>query len=130
MSIRSGSVRQRIQSAKPTVSYARSNNNLTEGGLMSLQGTKAPLHDKRDTHVMNLDDLERMKAACRVNPLFDAQEEKTFEKRTLQDKSNARVKNWPNTITALRQKKIDDRKQKIIDEEVVRRKIDEEEKAF
>lgn len=133
MSLRSGSTRQRIQSAKPMSNYSRgglSNNQLTQGSLMELNGTKATIHDKRQTNVLNLDDLDRMKAMCRVNGLFDAKQEETEERKALQDKSKARVKNWPNTISALRQKKIDDKKQKIIDDEVAKRKIDEEEKIY
>ena len=42
----------------------------------------------------------------------------------LQDKSNARVQNWPNTIEALRRKKDEDRIKRLEEEEIERRKID------
>jgi hypothetical protein len=40
------------------------------------------------------------------------------EKQELQEKSKARVKNWPNTITALRQKREHDKLKRLEDEEV------------
>lgn len=53
-----------------------------------------------------------------------------FQKQDLQEKSQARVKNWPNTIQALRQKKADAKFERFKKEEEERRKIDEEEAAY
>lgn len=52
------------------------------------------------------------------------------QKQELQEKSQARVKNWPNTIQALRKKKDDARFEKFQKEEEERRKIDEEEAKY
>ncbi len=38
--------------------------------------------------------------------------------------SNARVQNWPNTISATRKKKEDDRIKRLEEEEIERRKLD------
>jgi hypothetical protein len=43
---------------------------------------------------------------------------------TLQEKSKARVQNWPNTIEALRKKREEDRIRRLEEEEIERRKID------
>ena len=48
----------------------------------------------------------------------------------MQEKSEARVKNWPNTIQALRRKKDDARFERFKKDEEERRKIDEEEAAY
>jgi hypothetical protein len=53
---------------------------------------------------------------------FD-QEQRTMQRLDLQEKSNARVKNWPNTIEALRRKKDEDRIKRLEEEEIERRKI-------
>jgi phosphopantetheine adenylyltransferase len=42
----------------------------------------------------------------------------------LQDKSKTRVQNWPNTISALRKKKDEDRIRRLEEEEIERRKVD------
>lgn len=52
------------------------------------------------------------------------QEQKTRERLDLQDKSKARVKNWPNTIDAMRKKKDEERIRRLEEEEIERRKID------
>jgi hypothetical protein len=49
---------------------------------------------------------------------------RTRERMTLQDKSKARVQNWPNTIEALRKKRDDERIRRLEEEEIERRKID------
>lgn len=46
------------------------------------------------------------------------------ERRDLQDLSKARVKNWPNTIEALRKKRDDERIRRLEEEEIERRKVD------
>ena len=42
----------------------------------------------------------------------------------LQEKSKARVQNWPNTIEALRKKKDEERIRRLEEEEIERRKVD------
>jgi len=42
----------------------------------------------------------------------------------LQDKSKARVSQWPNTIEAMRRKKDEERIRRLEEEEIERRKID------
>jgi hypothetical protein len=42
----------------------------------------------------------------------------------LQEKSKARVSQWPNTIEALRKKKDEERIRRLEEEEIERRKID------
>ncbi len=54
----------------------------------------------------------------------------SIQKQDLQEKSQARVKNWPNTIHALRKKKDDARFEKFKKDEEERRKVDEEEAAY
>lgn len=49
---------------------------------------------------------------------------RTRERMTLQEKSKARVQNWPNTIEALRRKKDEERIRRLEEEEIERRKID------
>ena len=46
------------------------------------------------------------------------------ERQELQQKSMARVQNWPNTIEALRRKRDEDRIKRLEEEEIERRKVD------
>ena len=55
---------------------------------------------------------------------------KTQNRETLYQKSQQRIKNWPNTIQALRKKKDEDRIKHLEEEEIARRKIDAEEEAY
>jgi len=48
----------------------------------------------------------------------------------LQTLSNARVKNWPNTLQALRAKKEHDRIKRLEEEEIKRREVDAEEEHY
>ena len=56
--------------------------------------------------------------------------DKTNARMTLHGKSQSRVKNWPNTIQALRKKKDEDRIKRLEEEEISRRKIEAEEEAL
>ena len=49
---------------------------------------------------------------------------RTRERLELQEKSKARVQNWPNTIEALRKKKDEERIRRLEEEEIERRKVD------
>lgn len=55
---------------------------------------------------------------------------KTQNRETLFAKSQQRIKNWPNTIQALRKKKDEDRIKHLEEEEIARRKIDAEEESY
>jgi hypothetical protein len=55
---------------------------------------------------------------------------KTQDRMNLHDRSQQRVKNWPNTIQALRKKKDEDRIKRLEEEEISRRKIEAEEEAL
>lgn len=50
------------------------------------------------------------------------QQTKQQQRKTLNEISKNRCKNWPNTIEALRKKKEDDRIRKLEEEEIARRK--------
>lgn len=52
------------------------------------------------------------------------QEQRTRERLDLQDKSKARVAQWPNTIEALRKRKDEERIRRLEEEEIERRKVD------
>lgn len=52
------------------------------------------------------------------------------QKKTLKAKADERVKNWPNTIQGLRQRKEAARVEQFKKEEMERRKVDEEEAAY
>jgi hypothetical protein len=54
--------------------------------------------------VITIDELQRMKQQCAFGKLFEEEDEEKRRKE-LQMKSQARVKNWPNTIEALRFKR-------------------------
>ena len=49
-------------------------------------------------------------------------QQKQEERKGLHSKSQARCRNWPNTIEAVRRKKEEDRLKKLEDEEIARRK--------
>lgn len=53
-----------------------------------------------------------------------AQEQRQYERQTLQEKSKNRVSNWPNTIDAMRKKKDEERIRRLEEEEIERRKVD------
>jgi len=65
-----------------------------------------------------------------IGGLGEEQERRQNERRELKDKSDSRVKNWPNTIQALRKKKDDARFERFAKEEAERRKIDIEEAKY
>jgi hypothetical protein len=50
---------------------------------------------------------------------------RTMERLALQEKSKQRIANWPNTMHALRKKREDERIQRLEDEELERRRIDQ-----
>ncbi len=48
----------------------------------------------------------------------------------MKQRSRARIQNWPNTIENMRTRRIEERYKRLEDEELERRRIDEEEDAF
>lgn len=73
--------------------------------------------------MLSLDELYRIKESCALGDQLE-QEMRTMERLTMQEKSKNRVKNWPNTIDALRKKKDEERIKRLEEEELERRKID------
>ena len=84
---------------------------------------------KKGEVVISLDELQRIKESCSLAKNNDAAM-RTQERKDLQALSNARVKNWPNTIEAVRKKREEDRIRKLEEEEIERRKVDAEEDAL
>jgi hypothetical protein len=81
--------------------------------------------DKKNTAVITYDELERIRSQCFQGSSSQLDNEmRTRERLDLQEKSKARVANWPNTIDALRKKKDEERIRRLEEEEIERRKID------
>ncbi len=87
------------------------------GSKASPAGKTKPGYDVKNTVVLTMDDLARIKESCSLKKDVET-EMKQAGRLTLQEKSNARVKNWPNTITAMRKKREDDRIKRLEGEEV------------
>jgi hypothetical protein len=98
-------------------------------GSFSQSRVKAPANAK-NTAVLSLYEIRKMKENCQIGGLSEDQEQKLRDKQDNNEKSVARVKNWPNTIQALRRKKDDARFEKFKKEEEERRKIDQEEAEY
>ena len=86
------------------------------GSKMPGSQTK-PGYDAKNTAIITMDELARIKESCSLKKDVET-ELRQMERKTLQEKSNARVKNWPNTITAMRKKREDDRIKRLEEEEV------------
>ena len=84
---------------------------------------------KQNAAIITLDELARIKDSCALHKERDV-ERREQERQELYQKSQARVKNWPNTIQALRKKKDEDRIKRLEAEEIARRKVDAEEEAL
>jgi 3-phosphoglycerate kinase len=83
--------------------------------------------DKKSTAVIAMSDLNRMKIGLSE---FEAASNKEEDRKRLKELSNARVKNWPNTVKANRDKKENERFEKFKKEEMERRVIDKEEAEY
>ena len=55
---------------------------------------------------------------------MDEEAQRTQERLALQEKSKARIANWPNTMHALRKKREEERYARLEAEEIERRRID------
>ena len=78
----------------------------------------------KNTAVLSYDELERIKSMCsQTSTGEDYQSMKITERQTLQEKSAARVSKWPNTVTAMRERKEADRIKVLETEEVSSKSI-------
>lgn len=103
----------------------------------------------KNTVVIPISELHRIRDSIQPKPSAQIQREQevvllskrnssltlgTFilgkQKKTLKAKADERVKNWPNTIQGLRQRKEAARIEQFKKEEMERRKVDEEEAAY
>ena len=85
--------------------------------------------NNKNAAVITLDELQRIKDSCTMTET-KASFDKTKNRESLYQKSQQRVKNWPNTIQALRKKKDEDRIKRLEEEEIARRKVDAEEESL
>lgn len=67
---------------------------------------------------MTIDDFQRIREQCALDKVDPEKEEEERRKQELIEKSKARVAQWPNTLTALRQKKEEEKMKRLYDEEV------------
>ena len=85
--------------------------------------------NNKNTVVLTIDELQRIKNSCSLSSTH-TNVDKVKERETLYQKSQQRVKNWPNTIHALRKKKDEDRIRRLEEEEIKRREMEAEEEAL
>ena len=81
----------------------------------------------QNTSVLTLSELNRMKMNLSNHNQANNREE---DRKKLKKISDDRIKNWSNTIEALRNKKETDRFDKFKREEMERRRIEEEESKY
>jgi hypothetical protein len=79
--------------------------------------------NKKGTAVITIDELERIKAQCTLTQDTSYQQMKTQQAKSLQGTSKSRVKNWPNTMEAMRLRREEERIRRLEDEEVSLTKI-------
>jgi len=79
------------------------------------------------TLVLTKSELERMKASVQPERLDNSQ---TLRKQDLKKLSDDKLKNWPNTLEALRRKKENFMKERAEQEELRRQEIDRQVKYF
>ncbi|CDW72209.1 UNKNOWN [Stylonychia lemnae] len=133
MSLRSGS-RANLKSAGSQRPFVRAESvkSMAQNG-MRMVGTAMPGQRRdmrgdqtnKNTAVVTFDDLQRIKEQCALIPQESEMLLRQKEREELKQKSQARVKNWPNTISAMRQKREDEKIKRLYDEEMERRKVDE-----
>jgi len=85
----------------------------------SRRGGNADAKDNKETAVITIDDLQRLREQCGIGGAKTEMETdvewRTKEKKDLFEKSRQRIKNWPNTIENLRTKRIEDKYRKLED---------------
>lgn len=85
----------------------------------------------KNVAVISLYDLDRIKRTCSgYTPQEEDQFRRKDERTTLHEQSKHRMKDWGNSVEALREKKELDRYQKFESEELERRRIDAEEESL
>ena len=94
-------------------------------------------HDAKNMAVIGIDELQRIRQQCsgyaggatstgfEVTGAGDEDKMRTMERLALQEKSKQRIANWPNTMQAMRKRREDERIQRLEDEELERRRIDQ-----
>ena len=132
-------------SVRSSMGIPATNNNITKGDRSTrLSQTAAQIlntrrgqstHDAKNMAVIGIDELQRIRQQCTgyagmsaVSSGFETVDEdkmRTMERLALQEKSKQRIANWPNTMHALRKKREDERIQRLEDEELERRRIDQ-----
>lgn len=73
---------------------------------------------KKGTATITLEELDRIRAQVLHTKEDDYEMQRTAQRKTLQETSKNRVKNWPNTMEATRLKREEDRIKRLEDEEV------------
>lgn len=68
--------------------------------------------------MISIDELERIKATVTKTKEDAYTTMRNVDRQTLQETSKNRIKNWPNTLEALRLKREEDRITRLEDEEV------------
>ena len=91
-----------------------------KGGLSSNGRTRLGNPDAKDdkaTAVITIDDVSRLREQVGLvgakTEFETEQEQRTRDRLELQERSRQRVKNWPNTIDNLRNKRIEDKYRKL-----------------
>ena len=107
MSMRSGNMRAAVQ--PPSATNPR--------GVMAPGGPKNTQKQK-GTAVISLDELDRIRAQITTTKADGYEQQREAYRKTLQETSKNRVKNWGNTMEALRTKREEDRIKRLEDEEV------------
>ena len=88
---------------------------------MSYAEKKAHALAAKNTTVLTIDELERIKGMCsQTNQEEDYKSMRINERKELHKISETRVSKWPNTITAERERKEYERIKKLEDDEVSR----------
>jgi hypothetical protein len=90
--------------------------------------------DDKNTTVITVDDLQRLREQCGLNGARSEmeldREQREQDRVDLKQRSRVRVQNWPNTIENLRTKRIEEKYRKLEETELERRRIDEEEEVY
>lgn len=73
---------------------------------------------QKGTAVITLDELDRIRQQVVRTKEDNYETQRNLHRKALQDVSKSRVKNWPNTMEAMRLKREEDRIKKLEDAEV------------
>lgn len=73
---------------------------------------------KKGTATITMDELDRIRAQVLRTNDDNYEMQRTAQRKSLQDTSKSRVKNWPNTMEASRLKREEDRIRRLENEEV------------